>query len=220
VKIILNLYVSLGDPKYIAGLNVGNEQGELAIKVQQQNPKVPSSTDPVLCEGVGDPGFDCVLVNVGSWTLLLLWIARRWWRTQTLIEQADNSPCNGKDGEANKEGEDKKSFQQTSHKFHKGLASLAHEDRANQKADGCIVDEDKLSVVDVKLHGLHEFSQAKIVEYDGCVAMVIPKAQHPSNQDVSPLILWPIKKIKKTITMRDIESPRCAIPNLTKAVTG
>ena len=110
MKIILNLYVSLGDPKYIAGLNVGNEQGELAIKVQQQNPeqimswieifltvetkpKVASNTDPVLCEGAGDPGFDCVLVNVGSWTLLLLWIVGRWWRTQTLSEQADNSPC-------------------------------------------------------------------------------------------------------------------------------
>ena len=83
MKIVLNLNVSLGDLKYIAGLNVGNEQGELAIKVQQQNPEqimswieivltvetqpeVPSNGDPVLCEGVGDPGFDCVLVNAGS----------------------------------------------------------------------------------------------------------------------------------------------------------
>ena len=139
---------------------------EIVLTVETQ-PEVLSNGDPVLCEGVGDPGFGFVLVNAGSWTLLLLWIVGRWWRTQTLIEQADNSPCDGKDGEANKEGEDKKSFQQTSHKFHKGLASLAHEDRANQKADGCIVDEDKLSVVDVKLHGLHEFSQSKVVVYDG-----------------------------------------------------
>ena len=94
MKIILNLYVSLGDPKYIAGLNVGNEQGELAIKVQQENPEqimswreivltvetqpeVLSNGDPVLCEGVGDPGFGCILVNAGSWTLLLLWIVGR-----------------------------------------------------------------------------------------------------------------------------------------------
>ena len=38
MKICLNLHVSLVDPERLAELNVGDEQGELAIKVQQENP--------------------------------------------------------------------------------------------------------------------------------------------------------------------------------------
>ena len=52
------------------------------------------------------------------------------------------------------------------------------------------------------------------------VAMVRTKALLQSTQDVSPLVLWPTKKTKKAINMRVIERPRCAIPNVTNAVTG
>ena len=38
MKICLNLYISLVDPERLAKLNVGDEKGELAIKVQQENP--------------------------------------------------------------------------------------------------------------------------------------------------------------------------------------
>ena len=48
--------------------------------------------------GAGDPGFECVLVDVGSRALLLLWmllwIVVEWWRAQIGrgSDQADNSP--------------------------------------------------------------------------------------------------------------------------------
>ena len=45
VKICLNLHVSLVDPERLAELNVGNEQGELAVKVQQENP------EQIICYG-------------------------------------------------------------------------------------------------------------------------------------------------------------------------
>ena len=38
MKICLNLHVGLVDPERLAKLDVGDEQGELAIKVQQENP--------------------------------------------------------------------------------------------------------------------------------------------------------------------------------------
>ena len=75
--------------------------------------------------------------------------------------EADNYPCNGKDAEAKKERENEKSIQQS----HKSLAPLQHEDRANQKANCSIVDEDDLC--DAKLQWLHEFFEAKIEEDNG-----------------------------------------------------
>jgi hypothetical protein len=80
----LHLHVSLVDPERLAELNVGNEQGELAVKVQQENPEVLSDDDPMLGEGAGDPVLDGVLVDrskvdVGSGALLLLWMEVWWW---------------------------------------------------------------------------------------------------------------------------------------------
>ena len=70
--------------------------------------------------------------------------------------EADNDPCNGEDAKAKKESENDESIQQTSQESHKSLASLEHEDRANQKADCSIDNEDDLCVS--KRKWLHEFS--------------------------------------------------------------
>lgn len=73
----LHLDVGFVDPERLAKLDIGDEEGELAIKVQQENPKVLPDNDPVLTEGSGDPVLHGVLVDgpkvdVGSGSPLLL----------------------------------------------------------------------------------------------------------------------------------------------------
>ena len=102
--------------------------------------------------------------------------------------QADHSPCHNKDDKADKEREYKENIQQTSHDFHKGLTSLEHEDGANKKANGSIVDEDELRVEDVKLHGFHEFSEEESIVDNGSDGQTKSiTAKHPGCQSTDVL---------------------------------